>query len=169
MASFCVVSEERIANYTWQYSDDQGESWTSVNNNKPGYSLQLTKAKNGRLVRCILSDDKGNTEISESAVMVIVSDSTPSIELRIVSQPRDYVGQDKEMAYITVSTVGVSQSYQWLYSDDNGVSWTSVSNNSAMYSAQLTQAKNGRMVKCIITDSIGNSVTSGIAYLRIAQ
>ena len=69
-------------------------------------------------------------------------------------------------ASFTVAAAGDGLTYQWQISDD-GATWTNSSVKRAVYTTKLTTAKDGRMVRCIVTDANGNSVTSSAARMTI--
>ncbi len=161
-ASFTVAATGEGLSYQWQISDDQGENWTNSSVKTAKYSAKLTAAKDGRLVRCIVSDQSGASVTSASASMSIAS------SLTITRQPTDYTGKLNSTASFSVAAEGESLSYQWQYSDNGGSTWKKSSVVSAVYSATLTAAKDGRMVRCIVTDQSGNSVTSASAVMRIS-
>ena len=86
----------------------------------------------------------------------------------ITTQPKNYVGAVNSTAKFTVAATGDGLTYKWQYSDDNGKTWLASSLKSATYSAKLTADKNNRMVRCIVTDANGNSVTSDAAKMILS-
>ena len=160
-AKFAVMAEGDGLKYQWQYSDDEGKTWGKSTITSATYSAQLTAAKNGRMVRCIVTDQYGNTAISSAAKMTIVS------SLKITTQPKDYTGAVNSTAKFTVAASGTGLTYQWQYSDDNGKTWLASSIKTATYSAKFTADKNNRMVRCIVTDASGNTVTSNAAKMTL--
>ena len=157
-AKFVIAAEGEGLTYQWQYSDD-GKVWDASTLKTAVYSAKLTAAKSGRMVRCVVTDQYGNSVTTVSAMM--------RIALTITAQPADYVGAVNSTAKFTVKASGAGLSYQWEYSDD-GETWLLSSLKSATYSAKLTSEKNGRMVRCVVTDQHGNSVTTVSAVMRIA-
>ncbi len=157
-ASFTVVATGDGLTYQWQISDD-GENWTNSSVKTAKYSTKLTAAKNGRQVRCIVTDENGNSLTSEAATMKL---SSPAI----TTQPKDYVGKVNTTASFAVTASGNGLTYQWQVSDD-GKTWSNSSVKAAKYTTKLTAARDGRMVRCIVTDANGNSVTSSAASMNI--
>ena len=160
IAAFAVWAEGAGLTYQWQYSDNGGQSWKNSSVKAAVYSTKMTAARNGRMVRCVVTDQFGNTATSDTAVMLIKQ------PLVITSLPKDYVGKAGSTATFSVLAQGRGLTYQWQISDD-GTTWANSSVKAASYSTKLTTAKNGRMVRCIVTDANGNSVTSSAARMTI--
>ena len=159
-ASFSVAATGDGLTYQWQISDDNGATWTNSSVKKAVYTTKLTDAKNGRQVRCIVTDANGNKATSAAATMRLAGPV-------ITSQPKNYVGKVNSTASFTVVAEGNGLSYQWQISDNDGDSWTNSSVKKAVYTSKLTTAKDGRMVRCVVTDADGNSVTSNDVTMRI--
>ena len=162
-ASFSVSAEGDGLTYQWQVSDDGGETWTNSSVKNPKYSTKLTTAKDGRMVRCIVSDKYGNSVTSDAAVMKLQK------ELRITTQPKDYTGKEGATAKFTVKAVGDGLTYQWQISDNGGKTWSNSSVKAASYSTKLTAAKDGRMVRCMVTDQYGSFAISDAATMQIKK
>ena len=160
-AKFTVTASGDSLSYQWQYSDDNGATWLNSSLKTNTYSAKLTAEKDGRMVRCIITDNAGNSVTSDPAVMRISN-------LKITTQPRDYVGAVNSTAKFTVTATGDSLSYQWQYSDDNGATWLDSSLKTNTYSAKLTAEKDGRMVRCIVLGE-GGFVMSDAVKMTISN
>ena len=160
-ARFTVAASGDGLKYQWQYSDDNGKTWLASSIKSAAYSAKFTAEKNGRMVRCIVSDQYGSSVTSNAAKMAL---NGPII----TTQPKDYVGAVNSTAKFTVAASGSGLTYQWQYSDDNGKTWLASSLKSATYSAKFTAEKNNRMVRCIVTDASGSSVTSNAAKMTLS-
>ncbi len=160
-ASFSVKAEGDGLTYQWQISDDSGKTWSNSSVKRAVYTSKLTAAKNGRMVRCIVSDQNGSSVTSSAATMKL---SGPAI----TTQPKDYSGKLNSTASFSVKAVGEGLTYQWQISDDGGKTWSNSSVKAAKYTSKLTAAKNGRMVRCIVTDQNGASVTSSAATMKLS-
>ena len=159
-ASFKVVAAGEGLTYQWQISDDNGATWSKSSVKNPGYTSRLTADKDGRLVRCIVTDPYGHAVASDSAAMGI------SV-LKITAQPKDFVGALNATAKFTVAAEGSGLTYQWQISDDGGATWTNSSVKTASYSTKLTADRIGRMVRCIVKDAGGGTVTSDAASMKL--
>ncbi len=159
-ASFTVAATGDGLTYQWQISDDGGKTWTNSSVKKAVYTTKLTAEKDGRQVRCIVTDADGSKATSAAAVMKL---SGPVI----TTQPKDYTGKVNSTASFTVVAEGEGLTYQWQVSDDNGATWSNSSVKKVVYTSKLTAAKDGRMVRCIVTDADGNAVTTNAVTMKI--
>ena len=159
-AKFTVAVFGYGLTYQWQYSDDNGATWLPSSLKTASYSAKLTAEKHGRQVRCVVTDENGNSVVSSAAKMTIAAPE-------ITTQPQDYTGTLNSMVKISVAASGSGLTYQWQYSDDGGAAWLESSLKSAVYSAKLTAEKYGRMVRCIVSDQFGRTVTSAPAKMSI--
>ena len=87
---------------------------------------------------------------------------------KITTQPKNFVGKAGDNASFVVKASGSGLSYQWQLSDDAGKTWRNSSVKTADYSVKLSTANNGRYVRCIVTDTYGNQVTSNAASMKIS-
>lgn len=71
-------------------------------------------------------------------------------------------------ASFRVKAVGVGLTYQWQLSDDAGKTWRSSAVTTNRYVTTMSDVKNGRYVRCIVTDKNGKTVTSKSAVMRAA-
>ncbi len=161
-AKFTVAATGAGLTYQWQYSDDHGATWSNSSVRAASYSTNLTAARDGRMVRCVITDQTGKTLISDAATMMLS-------KLAITAQPKDYIGKKGSTAKFTVKAVGDGLTYQWQISDNGGKTWKNSSVKKADYSTSLTASKDGRMVRCIVTDQYGVSVTSSAVSMTISK
>ncbi len=162
-ASFTVAAEGDGLTYQWQISDDGGKTWSNSSVKNPKYSTKLTEAKDGRMVRCIVTDQYGSSVTSDAATMKFQK------ELSITTQPKNTTGKEGTTAKFTVKAVGDGLTYQWQYSDNGGQSWKNSSVKNPSYSTKLTSDKDGRMVRCMVTDQYGSFAISDAATMKISD
>ncbi len=160
-ARFSVEAVGLGLTYQWQFSDNRGQTWTNGTVKTAVYGTGATASRHGRMVRCVVRDSLGTEAISKPASLYI------SGVLKITTQPADVICSDGDTAKFTVTAIGSSLTYKWQFSDDLGATWTASSAKSATYSTGATAARCGRMIRCIVTDSSGKSVTSDSAQLLI--
>ncbi len=158
-ATFTVEASGESLSYQWQLSDDSGETWRNSSTKKAVYSTTLTSSNNGRMVQCVITDSYGNSAVTDSATMSVAG-------VTITSQPEDYTGAIGDTVTFTVEASGDGLSYQWQLSDDDGETWRDSSTKKATYSTTLTTTNDGRAVRCVVTDSSGNSEISSVAYMK---
>ncbi|MBR3044193.1 MAG: leucine-rich repeat protein [Oscillospiraceae bacterium] len=73
-AIFYVAAAGKYAlHYQWQYSADNGSTWTDTDCTEDEIVIQTTDKQNGWLYRCVVTDDSGKayTLISEPAQLII--------------------------------------------------------------------------------------------------
>ncbi|MBQ1411752.1 MAG: hypothetical protein IIY93_01040, partial [Clostridia bacterium] len=146
--------------YQWQLSDDQGKNWRNSKATAASYTTTLSTTNNGRYLRCVVTDQYGNSKKSDAAYMKISS-------LAIIGQPVNASGKSGDPVKFTVTAKGPSITYQWQLSDDAGKTWRNSSNKTAEYSTTLSSTNNGRYVRCVVTDKYGNSVKSNAVSMKI--
>ncbi|MBQ1555331.1 MAG: leucine-rich repeat protein, partial [Clostridia bacterium] len=165
LMSFKVVAEGDGLTYQWQLSDDQGLTWRNSKATVANYSTTLSTTNNGRFLRCIVTDQYGNSVTSQNASMKIAA--TP---LRIISQPEDTIANEGDRLTFTIRAQGNNITYKWQQSDDNCKTWrtlTDVTGN--MLSTTLTRQNNHRCFQCILRDSHGNKVVSKTFSMEYAS
>ncbi len=160
--SFKVAAEGSGLTYQWQLSDDDGQNWRNSSTKVAVYTTKLSTTNNKRMVRCVITDDSGNTLISKAARMKI------AVALSITQQPVDYTGTVGDQMSFKVAAEGSGLSYQWQLSDDDGKNWRNSSTKTATYTTTLSEKNNNRMVRCVVTDENGSTVTSEAARMKVA-
>ncbi len=159
-ATFKVKAQGDGLTYQWQLSDDQGKTWRSSKATGTTYSATVTSDNNGRYVRCIVTDKKGNSVKSNAAIMKLTT-------LKITTQPSNCTVKNGATATFKVVATGSGLTYQWQLSDDQGKTWRNSKATDASYTATVTDSNNGRYVRCIVTDKFGNSVKSNAAIMKL--
>ncbi len=146
-------------------------SWTS---DPPGFShsgpeSQLTVYPSETTIYYVSSDD-GNTSTGMDSVEVVV---LPQIV--ILNQPSDT--SIDAMQSVIFEVVAENQlSFQWQVSEDNGVTWADITDNSIYSGAQTTVLTitdatadlNGNMYRCVIANEC-DPVTSDEALLTVVD
>ena len=158
-AVFGIAASQKGASFQWQLSDD-GETWCNSSTTSATYTSTLTADNNGRRVRCIVTDSSGSVT-SQTVRMVIQG------RIAVTKQPTDVTGDPGSAAAFTVDAAGIGLSYQWQLSDDDGATWRNSSTTSARYAATLSEKNHNRLVRCVVTDKEGRSVTSRAARMKL--
>ena len=82
---FTVKANGSGLTYQWQQSSDGGETWWNHNTATAvteRYVTTLSASADGRYVRCVITDDYGNSVISDPAVMMIGTDKATGFIVR---------------------------------------------------------------------------------------
>ena len=170
-ATFTLEATGTGLTYQWQWSRDNGKTWTNSSSAFPGYrsasmEVSITSARDGYLYRCVIADALGNKVTSKAVMLSIV---TP---LSLSKQPEDYVGMIGTKATFTIEVAGDALAYRWQWSRDNGTTWTNSSStfvgyNTASMQVPITAARDGYLYRCVVTNSLGQKVTSDAAKLTV--
>lgn len=171
IVSFKVVAEGVGLKYQWQTSSSNGAKWgnTSLSgNNTALLSFSAPATYDGRLYRCVITDAKGNTVVSEAAKLSIGEATGDSIIIN--AQPRDVSVAAGSTTSFIVEATGEGLTYQWQVSSSNGERWGNTSLAGAKTNIlQLVAPSNynGRLYRCVITDKNGNTVITDAAKLTV--
>ena len=147
--------------YQWYYKDKGMASFkltTSFKGNT--YKVAMNAARSGRQVYCVITDEYGNSVTSDAVTL--------SMKTRIATQPKSVQVAKGKTAKVTVAAEGEGLTYKWYYKD-KGMSKFKLTTSfkGSSYSVQMTAARSGRQVYCVVTDENGNSVTSKIVTLSM--
>lgn len=158
--------------YQWQLSSDGGNTWR--NSNVDGYNsanifFSPTEAFHGRMYRCVITDDYGQTIISEPALILLTEYINKAF---IRQQPEDITVSLNNRANISVNAIGEELTYQWEVSKDGGYTWN-ISNVDGYNTPALTfiptRDFHGRLYRCVVTNGNGHSIVSEPALLLIEE
>lgn len=128
--------------------------------------VPATESRNGQKYRCVITDGCGKTITSNAATLKVKSSV-----LEITSQPSSLSVEEGQSARFAVAASGNGLSYQWQYKTADG-GWKNCSRktegyNSSVLKVEATALRNGYQYRCIITDSMGKTVTSNAAVLTV--
>lgn len=171
IVSFKVVAEGVGLKYQWQTSSSNGAKWgnTSLSgNNTALLSFSAPATYDGRLYRCVITDAKGNTVVSEAAKLSIGEATGDPIIIN--AQPKDVSVAAGSATSFIVEATGEGLTYQWQVSSSNGERWGNTSLAGAKTNIlQLVAPSNynGRLYRCVITDKNGNTVITDSAKLTV--
>ena len=62
--------------FQWQYSEDDGATWVDTDVRTAAIAFAAEAELNGRLYRCIVTDDQENSEISSEALLTVTERTT---------------------------------------------------------------------------------------------
>ena len=165
-AKFTVNAEGEGLTYQWQLK--KGSSWTNLTSGgatTSTLSFKVDESKNGKIYRCLITDSNGNT-ISTNLVDITVIEST----LMITSEPSDFTGLVGSSAVFSVAAEGEGLTYQWQLKKGN--SWANLSTGgakTATMTIKVDDSKNGKVYRCLITDSYGVSVTTKEVSITVEE
>ncbi len=91
-------------------------------------------------------------------------------ELRINTEPEDFVGSIEETAIFAVEAEGTGLTYQWQYCNADSNIWriSSMAGNDTMeIHVPVTNLRDGQKYRCVVTDADHNTVISKAAALKV--
>ena len=148
--------------YQWYVKMPGSSSYVKGSQTGTTYSVTMNASRNGMKVCCKITDAYGRSVTSEVATL---KQKTP---LAITSQPVSVTVLPGETAKVTVKAVGDGLKYQWFVKMPGSSSYQKSAKTGTTYSVSMNDSRNGMKVCCKVTDTYGNSITSGVATLKQA-
>ena len=164
-ATFTVTAEGEGLKYQWYFYDAAASEWKKSSGTNATLNVEFKAYRNNQQYRCEITDSDGNTVITD--VVKIVAQA---VDLVIVTQPVDYVGSVNDELSFTVEATGNGLTYQWYYSSDGGTSW--VKSGTPGFDTNnlrpiLRAYRDGYQFRCVVTDVLGNSITSDTVSMTV--
>ncbi|MCC8080824.1 MAG: hypothetical protein LIO80_02220, partial [Lachnospiraceae bacterium] len=168
-ATFTVEADGTGLTYQWQYLSAGGTMWHDsgmAGADTAALSVTMTEARDGQQYRCIVTDENGDSVISDAAALSLPSAGS----IVITAQPSGYAGAAGDTATFTVEATGNGLSYQWQYLNAGASTWKDSGMDgadTAMVSVPITDARDGQQYRCVITDEDGSMVVSDAVTLSV--
>jgi len=146
--------------YRWYYRN-RGETKYTYTSGFSGntYYVTMTDARAGRSVLCRVYDKYGNVVQSEAVQL--------NQAVRITGQPQSVKVKVGATASVAVTAKGDGLTYRWYFKDLRASEFRyTASFKGSTYSVEMTNARSGRQVYCVITDKYGNSVQTQAVTLK---
>ncbi len=168
-AMFTVgVSSVTSITYQWQYSDDNGATWSDAvtdGSKTASFTSDPASAATAKMIyRCRITNSAGTSYTNN--VRFYVRDIAPVV----YRQPVDMTVESGERTTFTVGAASASSvKYQWEYSYDNGATWANAGTAGAK-TATLTSApatiKTAKLIyRCRLTNSVGSIYTDCVRMI----
>ncbi len=140
--------------YRWYFknADMSGFSISSVTT--ATYSYEMTAAKAGRKAYCVITDKYGQTVTSQTVTFHVPNKPA------ITKQPTSRSAAIGSTVSTSVTATGEGLTYQWYFKNADMTAFSQSSVTTSTYSYEMTAAKAGRQVYCVITDQYGQTVKS---------
>ena len=149
--------------YAWYYRNAGVTKFTKSTTTTNTYSMEMTAARDGRELYCVITDQYGNTVTTNTVTISIFR-----TELKIVKQPVSASVREGENATVTVEAQGDGLTYAWYYRNAGVSKFTKSSTTTNVYSMEMNATRDGREIYCVITDQYGAQVTSNTVSINMA-
>ena len=162
-----VEAEGDGLTYAWYYKNAGGSKFyltkTFTGNT---YTAVVDAERNGRQVYCVITDQYGNSVKTNVVTMSMIVPNP----VTITKQPENVAATEGQTVTITVEATGDGLTYAWYYKNPGASKFkltTSFTGN--IYTTEMSAARDGRQVYCVITDQYGNSVQSDVATMTMVS
>ena len=158
-AAFTVAVSGTGLQYQWQYSNNNGLTWTNKTGSTSATHTVTVKASyNGMLYRCVIKNSAGS--VTTEAVRLTVDGVKP----KIMTQPEDKIAAAGKTATFEVDAAGTGLTYQWQYSTDGGSTWKNKTGaTSISYTVTAKASYNGILYRCRVKNSYGTVYSESAA------
>ena len=163
-ASFHIEAEgSGTVTYQWQYRTAGSSSWKTPSQSSAktaDYTFNLKPSYDNIEVRCSVSDASGNS---------VTSDVRKVNVFAFTSQPKDATASVGQVVNFDVSAIGRGVTYQWYYKRP-GSTWkktTIAGSKTAVLPITASTVNDGTSYHCVITDEVGNKLTSAAGLLTL--
>ena len=150
--------------YQWYFKKVGQTSWNKWNNRTHASETVTPNATwDGIKLYCLVKDASGNSVNSK-----VITVTVKSAAITITQQPANVTTSAGSDVKFTVKASGTGLKYQWQYKKSGQTSWSNWgSRTTASTTATANATWNGMQVRCVVTDSAGNKVTSSAAKITI--
>ena len=147
--------------YQWYIKNKGSESFSKSSIKTATYTVVMTKARAGRELYCVVTDANGNSVTSDVVTLTRVA----SVPLAITRQPVSATAYADEQISISLEAQGEGLKYQWYIKNKGSESFSKSSIKTDTYTTIMNATRADREIYCVITDALGNTVTSDIVTL----
>ena len=161
IASFTVQAAGTGLSYQWYVKKPTATKFSKSSITGDTYAVELTEARNGNRLYCVVTDTFGNSARTNTVSMIIAE------PLEIIADLADYVGPVGSTASFTAQATGTGLSYQWYVKNRTASRFSRSSVTDATYSVTLTAANSGRQLYCVVTDAYGNKAQTNTVSMTV--
>lgn len=155
LEALIVSGEEKLEE---QYTEDSWKVFASA--------LEEAKAVYGDA-----DATQEETDAAAAALQKAMAELLPAeTELRILTDPEDFVGSIEETAVFTVEAEGSGLNYQWQYCNEGSNIWRTSSmagNRSDMLKVPVATYRDGQKYRCVVTSADGRIAISDVAVVGV--
>lgn len=146
--------------YQWYVKNAGDAKFTKSSVTKATYSTKMRAAAQERQIYCVVTDAYGKTAKTKTVTL--------GMTVSITKQPQSVAVEEGKTAKVTVKAIGDGLTYTWYFSDVDDATFKKTSTfKGNTYSVKMSEARDGRLVYCVITDAYGNKVATDVVSLKM--
>lgn len=149
--------------YQWYYKNAGDVEYKLASVKKATYSCKMTAGRNGRYLKCKVTDQYGNSVWTKEVRLHMT-------DLAITAQPVNKAVKKGATAKFTVKPNGTNVTFQWQFRTSAKAAWknsAATGSKTKTLSVPATVGRNGYQYRCRIKDSEGNTVYSNTVTLHV--
>ena len=161
---FCATVEAKGdgLKYQWYFRNAGTDTWYTSGVRDNTYDDIMTKARNGREVYCVVTDQWGNSVTTDTVKLIAV----PMVELKLLGVSYESAAMGENYC-ATVEAEGEGLKYTWYFCNAGSDTWYRSGVTDNTYDDVMTKARANREVYCVITDAYGNQITTEVITLEL--
>ena len=147
-----------VLNYLWQYKKAGETEWNELaTTHTPEISVDYKEERNGMTLRCVVSDNLGNTAVSDEAKLIVVRIT------KITRQPVSASVDENTIAKFEVEAKGENLRYLWQYKKAGASDWTDwTTKTTATITVAYDKSRDGMLLRCIASGSNGQDISDEV-------
>ena len=164
-AVFSVEATGSGLQYQWQYQLAGTTKWVDwTSKTTPEIAVGYKASRDNMLLRCVITDDSGNTHTSDTALL------SYGQVITIINQPQHAVVETGKAAVFSIDAIGSGLQYLWQYQLAGTTKWVDwTSKTTPEIAVGYKASRNNMLLRCVLTDASGYSKTSDSALLTYGQ
>ncbi len=162
-ASATVKTSATGLKYEWYYCDKGAKTFSKSSIASNTYSVTMNSTRAGRQVYCVITDTTTGYFMRTNTVTLGMYPL-----LKITQQPMNVSAPSGSTVLIPFEATGEGITYTWYYKDAGGTKFVKTSTfKSNYYSVEMTPARSGRQIYCVVTDKYGVKVKTNVVTLTM--
>ena len=147
--------------YQWYIKNKGSESFSKSSIKTDTYTTIMNATRADREIYCVITDALGNTVTSDIVTLI----GEAKIPLEITRQPVSATANYSEEVRVSLEAQGEDLKYQWYLRNEGAEVFSKSSIKTDCYVVTMNKNRDGRELYCVITDALGNSVTTDIVTI----
>ena len=160
-ASVTVVAEGEDLTYQWYFKNKQDTGFGVSSIKTATYSATMDNLRDGRQIYCVITDKSGNSVQTDTVTLTM-------LKPEITVQPQSVTGGLNETVTVSFTAEGEGLTYEWYYKNAGASDFVKTTTfTGPEYTTQMTEARAGRQIYCVVTDKYGASTTTDTVTLNL--